>query len=223
MVGPAQHSVGDLLRLRPRPGDVAVLGFGQARLAAVIRLTNALVFAVAMAAVLVRIVPAVAEERPFGHWPTGMRDVVVVDRTGDAAWQQATRHAVEVWNRSGADLRLTWERGEGVGDCQADGVRISVCTTSEESLEGIVQFQGLADQDVDDEGHATGAVLEVCDDCGLNDVLRRVVATHELGHALGLPHNDRLGSVVYPIGGTDQPDADDYAELRRLHAHTDPA
>jgi predicted Zn-dependent protease len=79
----------------------------------------------------------------------------------------------------------------------------------------------LADQDTDDDGHARSAILEVCGDCGLRDGLRRVVATHELGHALGLPHNDRLGSVVYPVGGTDQPDPEDYAELRRLYAHTD--
>ncbi len=215
------YGVGDLLLLRPRPGDVAALGPGQARLAAVVRLANAVVFAVAFAVALTRIVPAVAGERPFGHWPSGQRDLVVVDRTGDPAWHQATRHAVEVWNRSGADLRITW--AEGDGECIHDGPRISVCTTSEESLDGVVQFQGLADQETDDEGHARSAVLEVCDDCGLNDVLRRVVATHELGHALGLPHNDRLGSVVYPIGGTDQPDEGDYAELRRLHAHTDVA
>jgi len=216
-----EATVSDVLRLRPRPGDVAVLGLEQARLAAVVRLANALVFAVALAVALVRIVPAMAGEKPFSHWPSGARDLVVVDRTGDPAWQRATRHAAEVWNDAGADLRLTWEVGDGVGDCEADGTRISVCTTSEESLDGIVQFQGLADQDVDGDGHATGAVLEVCGDCGLSDVLRRVVATHELGHALGLPHNDRLGSVVYPVGGTDQPDAEDYAELRRLHDHTD--
>jgi hypothetical protein len=213
------QSVGDLVRLRSRPDDVAVLGSGQARLAAVVRLGNAVVFAVALAVALVRIVPAVADERPFGHWPSGQRDLVVVDRTGDPAWRQATRHAVDVWNRAGADLRLSWE--EGIGGCEHEGTGISVCTVSEESLDGIVQFQGLADQETDDDGHATGAFLEVCADCGLNDVLRRVVATHELGHALGLSHNDRIGSVVYPVGGTDQPDADDYAELRRLHAHPD--
>jgi hypothetical protein len=199
---------------------VAVLGSDRARLAAVIRLGNAVVFAVALAVALVRIVPAVAGERSFGHWPSGRRDLVVVDRTGDPAWQRATRHAVDVWNQAGADLRLTWEAGAGA--CEHDGPVISVCTVSEESLDGIVQFQGLADQATDDESHATGAFLEVCEDCGLNDVLRRVVATHELGHALGLPHNDRIGSVVYPIGGTDQPDADDYAKLRRLNAHPDP-
>lgn len=200
---------------------MAVLGSGRARLAAVVRLGNAVVFAVALAVALVRIVPAVADERPFGHWRSGQRDLVIVDRTGDPAWQQATRHAVDVWNQAGTDLRLTWT--QGTGSCKHDGSRISVCTVSEESLDGIVQFQGLADQATDDESHATGAFLEVCEDCGLNDVLRRVVATHELGHALGLPHNDRIGSVVYPIGGTDQPDADDDAELRRLHAHLDAA
>ena len=214
--------MGDLLRLRPRPGDVVAVGSEQARLAAVVRLANAVVFAVALAVALVRIVPAMADERPFGHWPSGRRNLVVVDRTGDPAWHQATRHAVDVWNGAGADLRLTWEEGSKVESCEHDGPRISVCTVSEERLDGVVQFQGLADQATDADGHATGAFLEVCDDCELNDVLRRVVATHELGHALGLPHNDRIGSVVYPIGGTDQPDAEDDAELRRLHAHTDP-
>ncbi len=214
------HGVGDLLRLRPRPGDVAVLGLGQARLAAVVRLANAVVFALAFAVALVRIVPAVADERGFGHWPAGQRDLVVIDRTGDPAWHQASRHAVEVWNEAGADLRLTWARGDG--PCAYDEERISVCTVSEERLDGVVQFQGLTDQQTDDDGHALAAFVEVCDDCGLNQVLRRVVATHEIGHALGLPHNDRLGSVVYPIGGTDQPDEGDLAELRRLHAHTDP-
>jgi hypothetical protein len=214
------HGVGDLLRLRPRRADVVVLGLGQARLAAVVRLANAVVFAVAFAVALVRIVPAVADERPFGHWPSGQRDLVVVDRTGDPAWHQATRHAVEVWNEAGADLRFTWAEGEG--PCVHDGPRISVCPTSEESLDGVEQFQGLTDQETDDDGHARAAFVEVCDDCGLNEVLRRVVATHEIGHALGLPHNDRLGSVVYPIGGTDQPDQGDMAELSRLHAHTDP-
>ena len=218
---PEKHSVGDLLLLRSRPGDVAVLGAGRAQLAAAVRLANALVFAVALAVALVRIVPAEAGERPFGHWPTGQRDLDVVDRTGDRAWQQATRHAVEVWNRAGADLRLSWHAGPRADRCEHDGNRISVCTVTEAELDGIVQFQGLADQETDDHGHATAAYVEVCDDCGLNDVLRRVVATHELGHALGLPHNDRIGSVVYPVGGTDQPDSGDYAELRRLHAHRD--
>ncbi len=213
------HGVGDLLRLRSRARDVAVLGPQQAKLAAVVRLTNAVVFAVALALALVRMVPAVAEEEPFGHWPSAQRELVLVDRTGDRRWHEATRHAVEVWNRSGADVRLSWEAGSG--PCEPDGRRISVCTVTEESLEGVVQFQGLADQDTDEDGHATAAVLKVCGNCGLRDVLRRVVATHELGHALGLAHNNRLGSVVYPIGGTDQPDDEDYAELRRLYGHTD--
>lgn len=215
------HTVGDLLHLRPRPGEVASLGLARARLAAVVRLSNALVFAVAFAVFLVRLVPdpiAAAAGKPFAHWPSGERDLVVVDRTDDPGWQEATRHAVAVWNRSGADLRLTWAAGDG--DCDQDGTNISVCTTDAESLDGIVEFQGLTDQGADD-GHSTGAYIEVCGDCGLSAVLRRVVATHELGHALGLSHNQRFGSVVYPIGGTDQPDAEDYAELRRIHDHTD--
>ena len=214
-----RHGAGDILRLRPRAGDVAALGGGQAQLAAVVRLTNAIVFAIGFALVLVQMVPAGAAGKPFGHWPTGSRDLVVVDHTGDPGWRQATRHAVEVWNRSGADLRLTWAAGSG--PCEQEVATISVCTVGAESLDGVVRFQGRADQELDGDGHAQGASIEVCGDCDLDAVLRRVVATHEIGHALGLPHNDRLGSVVYPIGGTDQPDAGDYAELRRLHAHTD--
>lgn len=208
----------DLVRLRPRAGDVDLLGPERARLAAVVRLANCVVFATGLAVALVRMVPAAAEQS-FGHWPTGSRHLVVVDRTGDPGWQQATRHAVDVWNRSGADLRLDWRAG--TGPCGHDGPVISVCEVSADRLDGLVQFEGLADQETDDDGHAEGAVLEVCDGCELHDGLRRVVATHELGHALGLPHNDRIGSVVYPVGGTDQPDQGDYAELRRLYAHRD--
>ena len=215
-----RHGAADILRLHPRAGDVAALGGGQAQLAAVVRLTNAVVFAIGFALVLVQWVPAGASGKPFAHWPTGSRDLVVVDHTGDPGWHQATRHAVEVWNRSGSDLRLRWATGSG--PCEAEQVAtISVCTVSAERLDGVVQFQGRADQELDDDGHARSASVEVCGDCDLDAVLRRVVATHEIGHTLGLPHNDRLGSVVYPIGGTDQPDAEDYAELRRLHAHTD--
>ncbi len=211
---PGDYDVGDLVRLRPRPDDVVALGAEQARLAAIVRLANSVTFAVALALLLVRMVPVSAAEFEFRPW--AQRDLVIVDETGDLGWHGATRHAVDVWNRSGADLRLTWVAGEPGGECRGQGTRIAVCPANEQSLEGIFDFQGRASQEPGGD-HPKSAFVEVCTDCGLDDTLRRVVATHEIGHALGLPHNSLLGSVMYPTGGTDQPDETDYADLRALY------
>lgn len=208
------YNVDDLVRLRPRADDVATLGPEQARLAAIVRLANSVTFAVALALLLVRMVPVSAAEYEFRPW--AQRDLVIVDETDDPGWHQATRHAVEVWNRSGADLRLAWVAGEPGGECRGEGTRIAVCPANEQSLEGILDFQGRASQEPGG-AHPKSAFVEVCTDCGLDDTLRRVVATHELGHALGLPHNSLLGSVMYPTGGTYQPDETDYADLRALY------
>ncbi len=208
------YDVGDLVHLRPRPGDVAALGPEQARLAAIVRLANSVTLAVALALLLVRMVPVSGADQEFQPW--AQRDLVIVDETDDPRWQQATRHAVEVWNRSGADLRLSWAAGEPGGDCRGEGTRIAVCPTGEDSLEGILEFQGRASQERG-RHHPESAFVEVCTDCGLDDSLRRVVATHEIGHALGLPHSSLLGSVMYPTGGTYQPDESDYAALRSLY------
>ncbi len=208
------YDVGDLVRLRPRPDDVATLGAEQARLAAIVRLANSVTFAVALALLLVRMVPVSAAEYEFRPW--AQRDLVIVDETDDPRWHQATRHAVEVWNRSGADLRLAWAAGEPGGTCRGEGTHIAVCPADEEALDGIFDFQGRASQEPGGD-HPKSAFVEVCTDCGLDEILRRVVATHEIGHALGLPHNSLLGSVMYPTGGTDQPDEIDYADLRALY------
>jgi hypothetical protein len=215
--GAQDYHVGDLVRLRPRPDDVAALGAEQARVAAVVRLANSVTVAVALALLMVRMLPVSAAEHGFRPW--AQRDLVIVDETDDPSWHQATRHAVEVWNHAGADLRLTWATGEPGGECRGEGVRIAVCPANEESLEGIFEFQGRASQEPGGD-HPESAFVEVCTDCGLDDSLRRVVVTHEIGHALGLPHSSLLGSVMYPTGGTHQPADTDYADLRALYPPT---
>ncbi|CAN5231750.1 hypothetical protein BH18ACT4_BH18ACT4_01180 [soil metagenome] len=215
-----REQLGDLVSMRPRAADVEAFGEFWARFAAIARLANCLVLAAAFAIVLSRWLPASATESVMiSHWSSGQRDLVIVDHTGQMAWQQATRTAVAEWNAAGSDVHLTWEAGDGV--CDEDGARIAFCLVEGTELVGFVDYQGLTTQSGSDDGHADGAVVEACSDCRLDEFERQIVATHEIGHALGLPHNDRITSVMFPNGGTGEPDIQDAAALRRLYAHDD--
>lgn len=205
--------------MRPRADDVDGLGDGLGRLAAVVRLANIVVLAAALAMVPTKLVPAGATETTVAHWPTGQRNLVLVDHTGQPAWEAATRTAVEQWSSAGADVRLTWEAGDG--SCDEQGARIAFCLVDGDDLEGFVEYQGVMTPSTTDDGHATGALVEACGDCGLSAILRQLVATHEIGHALGLPHNERFGSVMFPNGGAGELDPQDGPDLRRLYAHRD--
>lgn len=204
-----------------RDRDVAVLGVEWAYLAAAVRLLNSIVVAIALAVVLSRLMPAVAMPQGLSHWETGTRDVMVVDQTGSPHWQDASRQAVDLWNAAGADLRLVWTPGTGSCEEPEEG-RITVCQVPEALMEGSFEHQGIATQIYDGEGHASGALVEVCGDCGLTPEVEVMVAIHELGHALGLNHSNRLESVMFPNGGFGEPDAGDYATLRELYGHQDP-
>ena len=59
-------------------------------------------------------------------------------------------------------------------------------------------------------------ILLVCSDCEIDQDRMTVIATHELGHALGLAHSPDPDSVMYYLGGSTQPDARDYQVLRLL-------
>lgn len=185
------------------------------------RLANVVLFATAFAFLASElIVPDVDAGPAFGHWSRGQRSLTVVDRTRDPAWEEATRWAVARWNESGTDLRLTWTVGSGT--CDYTGTTIGVCPESSERLGslGPVHLQGTADQQRRGE-HVRGALIRVCSDCGLSSSRRHEVATHELGHVLGLLHTGRPGSVMYPSGGSESPDLLDHQELRDTYDHRD--
>lgn len=192
-----------------------------------LRFANSVIFVVAVGLALDHSM-ASALSRLTGepHWSTADRALVVVDTTGDAAWNRANQHAVATWNRAatGTGLHLTWTAG--TGECVPAPGRVVVCGASSASLDdgarlsrqGVTRIELGPDRD---QAHVDVATVSVCADCRLSAQRRRVVATHELGHALGLPHIAREGSVMYPTGGPDAPDSIDVEDFRALYGHVD--
>ncbi len=192
-----------------------------------VRFANTLLFASALALLVDQsVAAAIGRFDQLVHWRSEDRALQVVDKTGDKAWNGATRHAVEVWNQAatGTGLRITW--ATGTGRCELGGTRIEVCQDPYQTLgdEQHDEREGLADLRLgSDRGqaHISGVRVIVCSNCGLEAPRRRVIAAHELGHALGLDHSLRRGSVLFPRGGTDAPDDQDVATLVARYAHDD--
>lgn len=196
------------------------------RLYHAVRLANALLFTFAMGlAVDHSVADALGRFTETPHWASDQRQLVILDRTGDPEWRAATRTAVDVWNdaAAGTGLRLTWRSGSAnAGACRSQGTTIAVCPTGQAELgdRDNLGREGLAQVRLGP-SHAANALVKVCNDCDLDDARRRLVATHEVGHALGLPHSPRVESLMSATGGRETPDAIDIDDLRQLYAHAD--
>jgi len=181
---------------------------------------NAVMFCAAVFVGLsIKIIPVISTDYGIGdHWPVNHRDLAIVDRTGDRAWHAAVTAAVATWNLGGADLRLTVMTG--TGPCRQTLDHIEVCQRSIDDIakEGLAGEEGLFQPKVAAGHQYRSAIVLVCSDCGIDQERQTVIATHEIGHALGLAHNPDPRSVMSPTGGSTSPDEADYRILRSLES-----
>ncbi len=182
-------------------------------------LASAAVVVVAVAASLIlasKLIPALPTINDPGldHWAPGHRNLTVSDRTGDSDWHAAISQGVATWAGAGSDLALTMVTQ--TGPCRQDLDMIEICARSQTRIatREIPGEQGAVDPKANDR-HEFGSVdIVVCSDCPVDQPRRVIIATHEIGHALGLPHNGSPFSVMFPEGGPFGPDAQDLEILR---------
>jgi hypothetical protein len=150
------------------------------------------------------------------RWPAGHHRLAIVDRTRDDGWHQAVADAVDTWAGGGSSLQLTVKTGGGRCHQSRDHIEVCMATADAIASEGAQGEQGLFLPKVGRSHDYHSAIVLVCSDCGIDQTRMTVIATHEVGHALGLAHSPDPQSVMYYLGGSALPDAHDLQILRLL-------
>lgn len=156
------------------------------------------------------------------RWTPGNRQLTVVDRTGSAAWHSAILEAVGTWTAGGSALQFILLTESGPCQQEHDHIEFCQATGAQIQTKGSDGDQGLFVPWVTTHNTYKSAILLLCSNCTLTADRMVVIATHEMGHALGLAHNVDPFSVMYYAGGLPQPDAFDYQELRKLEGVSAP-
>jgi predicted Zn-dependent protease len=149
-------------------------------------------------------------------WPANHRDLTIVDRTGSSAWHQAIEDAIATWNAGGSALSFSLVTESGPCAQQHDHIEYCQATANQIAQVGSDGDQGLFIPWVTNHHTYKSAILLLCSNCDLTENRMIIIATHEMGHSLGLPHNPDPSSCMYFAGGSTQPDAVDYDILRVL-------
>ena len=162
-----------------------------------------------VAAVLLTAAPASAYHHTGNRWGgSGVRQVAVVDKTGDAFWRARVANGINTWNAANTNVRFVHQVGSG--PCVLGGGRVEVCLTNGGG--------GLTRTSWDSSRRFTGVLITFNRSATQwGDAL----ACHELGHALGLAHRQNgqtsscMTASIYP--NQTRPDRMDIDEVRAAH------
>jgi len=158
--------------------------------------------------------PASATHGDNLHWKgSGLRQVAVIDKTGNSGFHSAVVGAVNNWNSGLHNVHLNLTTSSGA--CSSSGGNIQVCLSK--------RVGGLARWTNDSANHFFGVAVRLD---RYHPTYAAALACHELGHALGLAHrlqSEQNTTCMSPAVGAGQthPDAHDFATVDAQTNHTD--
>jgi len=162
------------------------------------------------------------------HWARTSNPFTV--KLGDnvrGAWGEYLQQASADWSASSVLDTTIVEGGTQAKRCAITGGQVEVCN----SRYGDTGWFGVAGLSVSGE-HITGAYVKLNDSYSMTDATKDYVMCQEIGHTLGLDHQDidfynpPLGtcmdySSTATVGANTQPNPHDYDQLVTIYSHLD--